>query len=213
VDNFHWILQTERRRKGFTAKQLADALKESEEAIKLLEKGIIPSKSLDLIRSLEQFLNIKLIKRDLIEEIETKRKNEERVNALIVAKKPEIFPVSANNVPEKENPISLKPKEAEQFKISDLQRLSEKIDNDFQVQKKTVEEVGNEQLSSFGKEDTAYLKKTITPREKPKSGVPSIYELMKKKEERVKVLSGSDIQIVEDNPESKNERAKWEDLE
>ncbi|MEK6885449.1 MAG: hypothetical protein AABX17_00615 [Nanoarchaeota archaeon] len=213
VDNFHWTLQTERRRKGFTTKQLADALKESEEAIKLLEKGIVPSKSLDLIRSLEQFLNIRIIRRDLIEEIEEKRKNEERVNALLSVNKPEIVPASiGGNILEESRPISLKYNEAEQFKIRDLQRLNEKIDNDFEAQKKSVEQVGNEQLSSFGKEDTEHIKKQIFPKEKPKSTTPSIYELMKKKEERVKVLSGSDIQIIDETKEKKQE-VKWEDLE
>ncbi len=212
VDNFHWIIQAERRRKGFTVKQIADALSESEEAIKLLEKGIVPGKSLDLIRGLEQFLKIRLIKRDLIEEIEEKRKNEERVNALLVVKKLEILPASVggNIIPEN-RPISIKSREAEQFKIRDLQRLNEKVEKEFNIEEqKTKEQIGEEQLGGFGREK---IPQKVVYAAKPKSSTPSIYELMKKKEERIKVLSGSDIQLVDESKNSKSKEVKWEDLE
>jgi hypothetical protein len=52
---------------------------------------------------------------------------------------------------------------------------------------KTREEVGEEQTDRFGREDMDSLKRKIYP-EKPKNTTPSIYELMKKKEERDKKL-------------------------
>lgn len=69
VDNFHWIIQTQRRRKGFTTKQMADIIGESESALKMLEKGLIPTKSLGLIEKIEQFLSIRIIKKDAFEKM------------------------------------------------------------------------------------------------------------------------------------------------
>ncbi len=232
VDNFNWIIQTERRRKGLNTKQLADALKESEAAIKLLEKGIVPSKSLDLIRAIEQFLKVRIVKRDLLEQIEEQKKREEQVNALIMAKRPEIMPIEKNTISEvKENSLRFRQRDAEAFRIRDLQRLDETIEKDFDAGKKTKEEVGSEQLSDFGKEDTDSIKKRVfSSNPRLKNNTPSIYDLMKIKKEKEKSIVGGDIQIVDENKgrienkkntekketlENKNEQkeVKWEDLE
>ena len=69
VDNFHWIIQTERRRKGLYLRQLAQSIGESESAIKMLEKGIVPNNALELIQKIEQFLKIKLVKKDYYDKI------------------------------------------------------------------------------------------------------------------------------------------------
>lgn len=217
VDNFHWKIQTERRRKGLTAGQLAQTIGQSENAILLLEKGIVPGNSMDLIHCLEQILKVKLIKRDLIEQIEEKKLLEQKRDLEIARIKREGFvptpvskPVIPTKIPEKNTPLSLNKKETENFKIQDLQRLSAKIDADMEFDKKTREQVGDEQLDRFGKEDLDSLKRKIYPPVKSKNTTPTIYDLMKKKEEKDKLgIKGQEIQVVND----KSDKVQWEDLE
>ncbi|MFH1787426.1 MAG: hypothetical protein ABH811_01400 [archaeon] len=61
VDNFHWIIMRIRRLKKITHEQLADKIGEPIMAIKMAEKGIVPE-GYSLIRKLENYLNVKLIK-------------------------------------------------------------------------------------------------------------------------------------------------------
>jgi ribosome-binding protein aMBF1 (putative translation factor) len=208
VDNFHWIIQTERRRKGFTTGQLAASISESESAIKLLEKGMIPSKSLDLIRALEQFLKVRLIKRDIIDALDEKKREDDKVSSFILQKKSEIIKKQESSVLGLAKPApNFSPgqyrskTENRDSKMQTLQRQSENIDKDFSYNRKTKEEVGREQVESIGKEDTAYIQRSIR-KEQSKSGAPSIYDLMKKKEEKDKSMLGKDIEVLEDKPKS-----------
>jgi len=205
VDNFHWIIQTERRRKGLTTKQLADSLHESESAIKLLEKKIVPSKAMDLIRSLEQFFKISLIRRDILDKIEEQKKQDDKVNAFVLQKKTEIIkkqesPIIGSIKTQSYTPGSYRSRlESKESKINELQRQTDKIEKDFSFDVKSRQQVGEEQTDRFGKEDVDYLKKKIS-KEKPKSSAPSIYELMKRKEERDKELVGKDIEVLDEKP-------------
>jgi ribosome-binding protein aMBF1 (putative translation factor) len=195
VDNFHWIIQTERRRKGLSPKQLADAIHESESAIKMLERGIVPSKSIDLIRTLEQFLKVRLIRRDLLDALEEKKLEEEKVNRFILQKKNEIIKKQDSLV------LGVRPtsRTSQDSRVRDLQRQSDNINRDFSFSKKSSEDIGKEQMEDIGKEDTDYIKRKVYG-EKPKSRPPSIYDLMKKKEERDRGVLGRDIEILEDKP-------------
>ncbi len=65
VDNFHWRVQSARRMKKISIRQLAEFIGESESAIKLLEAGRVPENSDKLIRKLEQFFQIVLFKKPL----------------------------------------------------------------------------------------------------------------------------------------------------
>src|SRR3989344_908394 len=70
VDNFHWIIMMARREKKITAKQLAEAISESEAAIKMAEQGILPEDEYKLVNKLENFLSIRIrqnINEDLVE--------------------------------------------------------------------------------------------------------------------------------------------------
>ncbi len=78
VDNFYWVIQRERRRKGMTHKQLADSIGESEMAIKLIERNNLPEDAMKMIRKMEQFLRIRLIKPD--------PRDEERKERIILEK-------------------------------------------------------------------------------------------------------------------------------
>ncbi|MBI2047102.1 hypothetical protein HYT26_02995 [Candidatus Pacearchaeota archaeon] len=64
VDNYNWYIQRMRRARNMTRKQLAESIAESEEAIKMIEQGILPSDAEELIKKLEQFFMIKLVKPD-----------------------------------------------------------------------------------------------------------------------------------------------------
>jgi len=62
VDNFHWIIMRARRSKKITQEQLAREIKEPESIIKMAEKGILPNNYYDILRKIEIFLKIKLLK-------------------------------------------------------------------------------------------------------------------------------------------------------
>lgn len=221
VDNFHWTIQTERRRKGLSTKQLADMLGESEAALKLLEKGIVPNKAINLITAIEQFLKIRLIKKDFLNQnindknLLTPRNpapvQESSSKSAFIKKieKDEINDLLQNAISDEKNLVLNKiekidgyPLDSTEFKkkdegtsIIDLRKRNELIDQDFN--KKSVKTVGKEQTGDFGKENASTPRRTLY-KEKPKNVVPTIYELMKRKQERDKVsVTGQDIDILD----------------
>ncbi len=62
IDHFHWEIMKNRRRKGLSHKQLAEAIGESEIALEMLEREKLPENSQYLIKKLEQFFQISLRK-------------------------------------------------------------------------------------------------------------------------------------------------------
>lgn len=62
VENFHWKIRVERRRQGFTRRQLAKKIGEQEENLRKLENGILPMKDFILIHKVQDVLGIKLRK-------------------------------------------------------------------------------------------------------------------------------------------------------
>lgn len=212
VDNFHWVIQTARRRRGLSAKQLAEAIHESETAINMLEKGIVPSRSMDLVRTLEQYLNIMLIKRDFLEKIQEEKIRKAREEGI------EILEEKKTEKSESSTLVPLKPiapsRPAYNSPIMNLQRQSERIEKDFLYEKKTKEDIGKEQVEALGKEDTEYLKRTVYKSSMAKSSsnpTPTIYDLMKKKEAS---LTGKDIELIDENSKQKTSKpANWNDLE
>jgi len=83
VDNFHWIIMRVRRSRKLSKAQLAKEISESEAAIEMAEKGILPEDDYRLVNKLESFLGIKIIKdiarknipaqpKDLFEGVSTK---------------------------------------------------------------------------------------------------------------------------------------------
>jgi len=78
VDNFNWIIQHERRRRKMSHKQLAREIGESETAVRLLERNNFPENVFPLIRKLEQFLRVRLIKPSPEELIRKEREGREK---------------------------------------------------------------------------------------------------------------------------------------
>ena len=62
VDNFHWILMRARRSKKLTQEQLAKEISESEVAVKMAERGILPEDDDRLVSKLESFLGVRIVK-------------------------------------------------------------------------------------------------------------------------------------------------------
>ncbi len=58
VDNFHWEIMKQRRRRGLSQKQLAESLGESEMAIQMIEKSKLPENAKRIITKLEQVFQI-----------------------------------------------------------------------------------------------------------------------------------------------------------
>jgi len=70
IDNFNWILMRSRRSRKLSQQQLAEAISESEIAIKMAEQGTMPEDDFRLINKLENFLSIRIrqnINEDLVE--------------------------------------------------------------------------------------------------------------------------------------------------
>ncbi len=74
IDNFHWVIMRVRRLKHITQEQLAEAIAEPGAAIKMAEKGVLPENNYKLVNKLEDYLGIKLIKKEFAEKIEEKPK-------------------------------------------------------------------------------------------------------------------------------------------
>ena len=63
VDNFHWHIQHGRRLKKVSQKQLSEMIAEKEEIVVLAEQGKLPEDYNKLVNKLEQFLNIRIKKK------------------------------------------------------------------------------------------------------------------------------------------------------
>ena len=231
VDNYHWVLMVSRRKRGLTVKQLAEAIGESESAIKLLEKRVLPEESLELLRKLEQFFNVRIFKKKPEEVIrietipykiqkEMKERREiinlekEKANRIERIREEEGEDMLREAILEEKEPkilvheevdgtplriLDFKKAKKENLSIAELKIIQDKIDKDFTH--KTSYEVGEEQVEDIGKENTEEIKRKIYGRassvaSKKSSGTPTIYDLMKKKEEKDRVsLLGDDIEI------------------
>ncbi|MDP2925092.1 MAG: hypothetical protein Q8N99_01845 [Nanoarchaeota archaeon] len=75
VDYYHWEIMRNRRRKGLSQKQLAEAINVSEISIEMLEKARLPDNTEGIIKKLENFFLIRLIKVNEIELINRMKKS------------------------------------------------------------------------------------------------------------------------------------------
>ena len=89
VDNFYWIIQRERRKRGFTHRQLAATIGESEMVLKLIERNSLPENVMPVIRKLEQFFRIKLVKEPVVQPKIEERLASNNVEVEMISKKEE----------------------------------------------------------------------------------------------------------------------------
>ena len=77
IDNFHWVITRFRRMKKVTQEQLARDISEPLAAIQMAEQGILPEKDYVLVKKLENYLGIILIKEEAKAEEQTENKTTE----------------------------------------------------------------------------------------------------------------------------------------
>ena len=81
-DNFHWEISRVRRMKNISRKQLADKVEESEESLRMIEFGELPSDDFVLISKIERILGVNLRKEKQISEVtlaDLQKMSEEKV--------------------------------------------------------------------------------------------------------------------------------------
>ncbi|MEM4270996.1 MAG: hypothetical protein QXO70_02780 [Candidatus Pacearchaeota archaeon] len=83
IENFHWKIAQRRREKGLTRKQVALAIGESENDIKIIENGILPTNNFVLVSKLENYFGINLRKHSSIAPSLTKELSTSRVGAVL----------------------------------------------------------------------------------------------------------------------------------
>ena len=79
VENFNWIIMRARKSRKLTTEQLAREVSESEAAIKMAERGILPEDDYRLINKIESFLGVTLIKNAIPQLSEISEKQPARI--------------------------------------------------------------------------------------------------------------------------------------
>ncbi|MBX4196359.1 helix-turn-helix domain-containing protein [Candidatus Pacearchaeota archaeon] len=94
VDNFHWQVVSARKQRNMTRKQLADALHEHENSIKMVENGLIPSNDFILVNKIQDYFKINLRKdgRNFTQSPRSLVKQEEKIEAVVEPKESEELP-------------------------------------------------------------------------------------------------------------------------
>jgi ribosome-binding protein aMBF1 (putative translation factor) len=185
VDNFHWEIMMRRRRKGITLSHMARALNQKEDVIKMLEKGIVPENAENLIKAVEQFLHIRLIKEDPF-------RTEENFKRTIIQEDTEpVLDIQEEKIEEIDLDTALK----KNMTLSELNRIGS-----IKEDSPPKEHLKNEQeRTDFSFRKSIEEKKRNTAKIPYSSAkTPSIYDLMKRKQERDKEdLLGRDIELEE----------------
>ncbi|MCX8159077.1 MAG: hypothetical protein N3D20_02195 [Candidatus Pacearchaeota archaeon] len=83
VENFHWKISQKRRERGLTRKQVALAIGESENDIKIIENGVLPANNFILVSKLENYLGLNLRKDKTMAPSLTKELNATRVSEVL----------------------------------------------------------------------------------------------------------------------------------
>ncbi len=85
-DNFHWEISRVRRMKNISRKRLADKVEESEESLRMIEFGELPSDDFVLISKIERVLGVNLRREKQISEVtlaDLQKMSEEKVRTEI----------------------------------------------------------------------------------------------------------------------------------
>ena len=138
IDNFHWILMRSRRSRKLSQQQLAEAISESEIAIKMAEQGIMPADDFRLVNKLENFLSIRIrqnINEDLVEGERDKLLREKKKQPIRI--------------------IDFKKDMVQDLKIADLKRMREHFsgDKNLEMLKQAEEEAMEEEIGKNKKEE------------------------------------------------------------
>ena len=120
VDNFNWVIAGERRKRKIDRRQLAEAIGESELAVKMIENKEFPDDALKIISKIEQYLGIKLRK-------DNNRNEQDRIREAIAGHlmKPAQISQQAPSQSQLKPSTILKfnPETTKNITIADLQRM------------------------------------------------------------------------------------------
>jgi len=108
IDNFHWVITRFRRMKKITQEQFAREISEPLVAIQMAEQGVLPERDYTLVKKIESYLGIRLIK-------EEKTLERERIEQL------------ENNAPVKA--LTFEPNNSKSLTIADIRRIKEEKEN------------------------------------------------------------------------------------
>lgn len=182
IDNFHWFVMKERRRRGMSQKQFSQAIGESEIAIQMIEKGKTPENAERIMRKIEQFLMINLRKMSDAERLFKQREDKQKKpvlldsygNRLDIIPEDDIENESFENTDDEKLNSDAECK-TEEFDNGKIKMTCEKIDGDLDLKKVSPKRVTIGQLKEIHRK-----KVEVTRQEK--------VEEQKKIEERLRIL-------------------------
>ena len=162
IDNFHWVIMRVRRKMRLTSKELAKNIGEPEIAIRVLEKGILPDDYLPLIKKIESYFGVRLLKSKVVEEKEfgldpvtTKELTVEDLNEMS-KKKRSFFPYwrkKLNSIQDKKEAE----KEADEILNAENVGMEEPVE---QMEESEIKKVLEEELN-FGRVEDTNMKARI----------------------------------------------------
>ena len=123
VENFQWVIMRARKFRKLTTEQLAREISESEAAIKMAEKGILPEDDYRIINKLGSFLGITLVKNPELQPPEISEKQPARIL--------KFDPIMAKNITISDLKRMKEEKDFEKFKTENFEDF-EDLDGDFE---------------------------------------------------------------------------------
>lgn len=228
IQNFHWEIMKNRRRKGLSHEKLAEILGESPAIIEMLEKGKLPENSENIIKKLEQFFQIRLrryseLDRLLMEKAEMQKPIllDERGNPL------EIIPEEEIELLEAELDVANKETRENNEKILEKEIIEEKKDLDLKkanlsgvtigdlrkIHRKKIEVTRKEQIEEQRKiEERKSILEAMRERERLKIEERKQRELKEKQrleEEKQKILNEKNQELLKKREKELKELDKF----
>ena len=129
VDNYNWLILMERKKRKIMRNQLAEAIGESEEIIKMIENKELPDDALKIIQKIEQYLFVRLRKETSNSVFPSQKRENKPVEIRHVEAKTEENELKTRKIEwKKEEPVRIlrfDPVTANKLTIHDLQRMKE----------------------------------------------------------------------------------------
>ncbi|MBA7660356.1 hypothetical protein ES703_68358 [subsurface metagenome] len=138
IHNFHWIIMRVRRSKHISQKQLAEAIGEPEQAIKMAEQGIIPENNYQLVNKLENYFRIRLVKEDKKESLSIQKN---------------LTQIKEDESETEQNVIGFDPITTKSLTISDLKEMKKKREEEILSPQEQTDSSEFEEESEVKEED------------------------------------------------------------
>lgn len=200
IEHFHWEITRNRRKKGLSQKQLAGRIGVPVIAIEMLEKGKIPDNAEEIIRRLENFFLMRLIKVSELEVINRMKQRQARDKPVLL----DGYGNELESIPEPE---------VEQIEEDEKQIGTDESGN-LDIQKTDISRVTVNDLREFhkkrievSKQEQKEEQKRIEERQRLIEARKEELRALKQKESQEidKVLGGSELLNPEFNDEKKEE--------